>query len=106
MAGYLDEALYYAKGIAGLVAAVATSLLTVFGADTEVGKWLTVAVAVAGAITVYAVPNRRPAGDELVDPDGTEIIGAEDEDVEYADEYVADLENPEPGGGRRIKGEG
>lgn len=46
----------YTKSIAALIAAIATSLLTVFG-DGDVAKVLTVVIAVAGVIAVYQFPN-------------------------------------------------
>lgn len=46
-----------AKAYAALIGAVATALLSVYGPDTEVGHWLTVAVAVCTAVGTYAVPN-------------------------------------------------
>jgi hypothetical protein len=68
----LDLVAYYAKAVAGLVSAVATSLLAVYGADTEVGKLLTVIVAIAGAVAVYAIPNRQPAGVPFDSPEDLE----------------------------------
>jgi hypothetical protein len=53
-----------AKFWVGLVGAIASSLLTVFAADTTLGKVATVVVALATAIGVYAWPNqpKPPAG--------------------------------------------
>lgn len=48
----------YAKTIVAVVSAVGTALLTVYGPDTQVGHVLTVIVAVAGAVAVYAIPNK------------------------------------------------
>ena len=88
MSALIDEAAYYAKGLAGLVTAVATSLLTIFGPETEVGKYLTIAVAVAGAISVYGISNRPRPGDELEDPDG--LIYADGEEADDAGEHRAE----------------
>lgn len=48
----------YAKTIVAVITAAATGLLTVYGPDTQVGHILTVIVAIAGAVGVYAVPNK------------------------------------------------
>ena len=53
----MSNVLHYAKAIAALVSGVATALLGIY-ADGSVGEALTVIVAVCGAVTVYAVPNR------------------------------------------------
>lgn len=47
----------YAKAYAALVGAIATALLSVYGPDTAVGRWLTVAAVVATAVGTWAVPN-------------------------------------------------
>ena len=54
--------LAYAKSIAALVGAIATALLAIYGPETEVGHWLTVASVVATAVATWAVPNRDPHG--------------------------------------------
>ena len=46
-----------AKAYVALIGAVATALLGVFAADTEVGKVLTVIAVVATAVSTFAVPN-------------------------------------------------
>lgn len=46
-----------AKAYVALVGTIATALLTVFTADTTVGKVLVVVSIVATAIATYAVPN-------------------------------------------------
>ncbi len=46
-----------AKFWVGLVGAIATSLLTVFGPDSRVGQVLVVVVALVTALGVYLVPN-------------------------------------------------
>lgn len=48
----------YTKSIAALVAAVATSLLTIFG-DGDIARVLTVIIAVAGVLAVYRFPNEK-----------------------------------------------
>lgn len=47
----------YAKFYVGLIAAVATSLLTVLTPESPAYDVVTIVVAVAGAIGVYLVPN-------------------------------------------------
>ena len=53
-----------AKFWVGLLGAIVTSLLTVFTADSTIGKVLSVAAALLTAISVYLVPNTPtpPAG--------------------------------------------
>lgn len=46
-----------AKFGVGLVGAVGTALLGIYGPDTTVGRICTVALAVATAVGVYLVPN-------------------------------------------------
>lgn len=46
-----------AKFVVGLVGAVGTALLGIYGPDTTVGRIVTVAVALATAVGVYLVPN-------------------------------------------------
>lgn len=48
------------KAYASLVGAIATALLGVYAADSEVGKVLTALAVVATAITTWAVPNTYP----------------------------------------------
>jgi hypothetical protein len=52
-----------AKAYASLVGAIATALLGVFAADSEVGKVLTIVSVVATAFVTWRVPNaeRGPA---------------------------------------------
>jgi len=52
----MDKATRYTKAFAALVAAIATSLLTVL-TDGDAAKVLTIVVAVAGVIAVYQFPN-------------------------------------------------
>ena len=65
------KVLPYLKTYAALVGAIATALLGVYAADTEVGKVLTVLAVVATAVTTWAVPNKDPLAvkqDESVQP--------------------------------------
>lgn len=57
MSARVSDLLYAAKAIAALVSGLATALLGIF-ADGDVGKVLTVIVALCGAVIVYALPNR------------------------------------------------
>ena len=57
MSARVSDLLYAAKAIAALVSGLATALLGIF-ADGDVGKALTVIVALCGAVIVYALPNR------------------------------------------------
>ena len=52
----------YAKAYAALVGSICTALLGIYGPETEVGQWLTIAVAVLSAVATYAVPNKDPKG--------------------------------------------
>lgn len=47
-----------AKAYVALVGTIATALLGVFAADSEIGKVLTIVAVVATAVGTYAVPNR------------------------------------------------
>lgn len=47
----------YAKAYAALIGSIATALLAVYTADTEVGKILTVVAIIATAVGTWAVPN-------------------------------------------------
>lgn len=70
--------LAYMKAIATLVGSVVTGLLGIYGADTEVGKVLTIIAIVATAIVTWVVPNA------LVVPtvtDEGEVVGYEGEDA-------------------------
>jgi disulfide bond formation protein DsbB len=61
----------YLKAYAALVGAVATALLGLYAADTQLGRILTVVAAVATAVATYAVPNLDPKAqhqDESVQP--------------------------------------
>lgn len=61
----------YLKAYAALVGAIATALLGVYTADTEVGRVLTVVSVVATAVVTWAVPNLDPRArhqDESVQP--------------------------------------
>lgn len=49
--------LAYMKAIATLVGTIATALLGVYTADTEVGKVLTIAAIIATAVATWVVPN-------------------------------------------------
>jgi hypothetical protein len=51
----------YRKLVAALVGAAATAALQFWGPDTSVGRWLTIAVALATALGVFAVPNEPAA---------------------------------------------
>lgn len=68
--------LAYAKAIATLIGTIATALLGVYTADTEVGKVLTIVAIVATAIVTWAVPNA------LVLP-GDPDDAAEDDGLSY-----------------------
>lgn len=59
-----------AKAYIALVGTIATALLTVFTADTTVGKVLVVVSIVATAIATYAVPNAKPAPETEVNEYG------------------------------------
>jgi len=59
----MENVLHYTKALAALVAAIATSLLTIFG-DGDVAKTLTVIIAVAGVLSVYQFPNAEAGPDE------------------------------------------
>lgn len=52
----------YLKAYAALVGSIATALLAVYTADTEVGKVLTVVSVVATAVVTWRVPNLDPRG--------------------------------------------
>jgi len=49
--------LAYMKAIATLVGTIATALLGVYTADTEVGKVLTILAIIATAVATWALPN-------------------------------------------------
>lgn len=49
----------YAKFIAAIVGGTCTALVSVFGADTTVGKVATVLLAAVTAASVYLVPNSK-----------------------------------------------
>lgn len=53
----------YLKAYAALIGSIATALLGVYAADTELGKILTVVAIVATVVATWAVPNLDPAGD-------------------------------------------
>jgi EamA domain-containing membrane protein RarD len=53
-----DHVLERAKAYVALVGAVATALLGIYGPDTQLGQWATVAVALATAFGAYKVPNK------------------------------------------------
>ena len=57
----MNAVLPYLKSYAALVGAICTALLGIYGPETEVGHWLTVALAVVTAVSVWAVPNLDPA---------------------------------------------
>jgi CBS-domain-containing membrane protein len=83
--------LAYAKAIATLVGTIATALLGVYTADTEVGKVLTIVSIIATAIATWAIPNApviKP-GDPLL----VNSIGAGEEGTIL---YVDAEEGPEP----------
>lgn len=50
----------YAKFFVAAIGGCATSLVTVFGADTRVGQIATVVLATVTALAVYLVPNVDP----------------------------------------------
>lgn len=49
--------LAYLKAIVGLIGAVGSALLAVYGPDTEVGQILNVVVVIATAVAIYLTPN-------------------------------------------------
>ena len=53
----MDHVLAYAKAYAALVGSVATALLGIYAADSQVGKLLTVVAAVCSAVAVARIPN-------------------------------------------------
>lgn len=53
----MNHVLTNAKAYASLVGAIATALLGVYAADTEVGKWLTIVSVIATAFVTWRVPN-------------------------------------------------
>lgn len=72
--------LAYIKAIATLVGTIATGLLGIYAADTEVGKILTIAVIIATAIATYTFLNAVVVPGEVVDE---EIDDSEDDDLSY-----------------------
>jgi len=52
----------YAKLVVAVVGAVATWATATFPNDTNVQKWVGLALAIATAVGVYATPNQPPAG--------------------------------------------
>ena len=54
-----------AKAYVALIGAVATALLGVYAADTQVGQILTVISVVATAVSTWAVPNAGKPGEHL-----------------------------------------
>lgn len=50
----------YAKAYASLIGSVATALLGIYTADTQVGKVLTIIAVVATTVVTWAVPNADP----------------------------------------------
>lgn len=67
----MTAVLPYLKAYAALVGSVATALLAVYTADTEVGKILTVVAIVATTVGTWAIPNLDPKAlhqDESVQP--------------------------------------
>lgn len=64
--------LAYLKAIATLIGSIATALLGVYTADTEVGKVLTILAIIATAIATWVVPNATVLpidDDEDAEPD-------------------------------------
>lgn len=53
----MNHVLTNAKAYASLVGAIATALLGVYAADTEIGKVLTVVSVIATAFVTWRVPN-------------------------------------------------
>jgi hypothetical protein len=51
----------YAKFIVALLGGAATAVVSVFGAETTVGKVATIVLAAVTAVTVYVVPNGEDA---------------------------------------------
>jgi len=49
--------LAYLKAIATLIGTIATALLGVYTADTEIGKVLTIVAIIATAVATWVVPN-------------------------------------------------
>lgn len=58
-----EHLLTKAKAYVALVGAVATSLLGIYGPETEAGHWLTVAAAVCTAVATFAIPNAEEGYD-------------------------------------------
>jgi FtsH-binding integral membrane protein len=67
-----DHVLTSLKAYTALIGAIATALLGVYAADSEVGKILTVLAVIATAVGTWAVPNKQPVYNEghLADFDG------------------------------------
>lgn len=70
-----------AKAYIALLGTIATALLTVFTADTQVGKVLVVISIVATAIGTYVTPNADAELDEGNFVDGHALDGYGDEEV-------------------------
>lgn len=84
--------LAYLKAIATLVGTIATALLGVYTADTEVGKVLTIAAIICTAVATWVIPNA------LVVPATIEVEHEGQVSVEAEDEYEDDLTYEEAGG--------
>lgn len=70
----------YLKTLAALVGTIATALLGVYAADTEIGKVFTIVAIIATAIATYSFPNA------VVLPEGDENdVEDEDEPITYAE---------------------
>jgi len=74
----MDKVLPYLKAYAALIGSIATALLAVYTADTEVGKVLTVVSVVATAVVTWAVPNLDKTGEHA------------DESVQDREDFVED----------------
>lgn len=66
----LTRPLEAAKAYVALVGTIATALLAVYGADSEVGKVLTVIAVVATAVATFVVPNAEADESDLNNDDG------------------------------------
>jgi hypothetical protein len=84
---------YYAKFVAAILAAAAVAVVQ-YGVPLPPGvqQWLSVAVAVIGAISVYAIPNRQDVR-PLANPDPDDDDGTADGHVLASDSGRPDDDN-------------
>lgn len=97
MTAFIDALAYRWKAIAAFLApavAILAAPMTSGHAPTVEDYWMALGAALLTAFAVERVGNRPLPGDALVDPRG--VAGVEQEGVEFADTFVADVESGEP----------